>query len=158
MGRKKKLLTITKNKIKMKYEPQNSIQDLPDLKYDGYYWASGENKPEFINNENIDLNAVLKELEESLFIQEAMLWNEDEKVSIMINYTDKQRINCYKVTDEELSKTKDLKNEDLMVYESNRLHNQKLKFIEYWEGDKDEFCDGLPVLKMKAQIFVGFDK
>lgn len=137
----------------MEYKPKNSIQDLPDLKYDGYYWASGENKPKLINNENIDLNAVLEELEDSLFIQEAMLWNEERKISIMINYTDKQRIGQYELSNKELDRK-----EDTRVYESNRLGGRKLKFLQYWEEEKDKLCDDLPVLKMKAQVFVGFDQ
>lgn len=135
----------------MKYDNNiKTVDDIPQGKYVGYFWGSGDSAPILVNNEYPDFN---KRSSDSLFIQEAMLWNEETGISIMINHTGKQQIHRYELAKEELTR-----DEDLRVYESNRLQNRKLKFLQYWKEEEDEYCNGLPVLKMKAQIFVGFDK
>ncbi len=135
----------------MKYDKDiKSLKDIPQKKYVGYFWGSGDTEPILVDNEYPDFT---KKSDDSLFIQEGMLWSQEEKMAIMITYTDKQRVNCYRLSDEDLAKTN-----DIMIYESNRLDGKKLSFLQHWEEEKDEHCNKLPVLKMKAQIFIGFNQ
>ena len=132
----------------MMYKKLNDLDDIPNIKYQGYYWRSGDSKPVHINNEYPNFG---EKSGKSLFVQEAMLWNEEEKISIMINHTGHQQINLYELTVEDLSKSK-----DVIHYESIRLDNRKLKFLQYWKEEEDEHCEDFSVLKMKAKIFIGF--
>jgi|SRR5690606_18152299 len=135
----------------MKYDKDiKSLTDIPHKKYVGYFWGSGDTEPILVDNEYPDFT---KKSDDSLFIQEGMLWNAEEGISIMINYTNKQHISRYQLSKEELAKTN-----DIMIYESIRLKGRKVKFLQYWEEEKDEHCNNLPVLKMKAQIFIGFNE
>lgn len=144
-----------------------SLTDIPHKKYVGYFWGSGDTEPILVDNEYPDFT---KKSDDSLFIQEGMLWNAEEGISIMINYTDKQRVNCYRLSKETLEKirlynsNKSMSGEDrskfkdFMTYESNRLDEKKLSFLQYWKEEEDIYCNNLPVLKMKAQIFIGFNE
>ena len=110
----------------MMYKKLNDLDDIPNIKYQGYYWRSGDSKPVHINNEYPNFG---EKSGKSLFVQ----------------------INLYELTVEDLSKSK-----DVIHYESIRLDNRKLKFLQYWKEEEDEHCEDFSVLKMKAKIFIGF--
>lgn len=127
----------------------NSLEEIQNGNYIGYYWCSGAKKPTVVTG-----SFEPKLDEKSLFIQEAMLWDEEKKVSIMVQYTHRKIITQYN-----LSSVSEIDmNLETISYIGNRLENNpKLKFFRYWKEDDDPLCAGFKVLKMKAQIFIGFD-
>lgn len=133
----------------MEIKNLNSLEEIQNGNYIGYYWCSGANKPTDVKG-----SFEPKLDEKSLFIQEAMLWDEEKKVSIMLQYTHEQVITQY-----DLSSLSEIDiNRETISYSGHRLENNpRLKFFRYWKEESDQLCADFKVLKMKAQIFIGFD-
>ena len=130
----------------IKIEILKNINEIDDLEYSGYYWGSGAKEPQIFHGKfdpKLD--------DDSLFIQEAMLWNEDHKVSIMVNHTHRQIITRY-----DLSNPESDEKLETIEYTGHKSNGKKVKFYQYWKEESDPLCEGLPVLKMKAQIFCGW--
>lgn len=133
----------------MKVHLIENISEIPQGQYQGYYWCSGAKSPVMVNGLfelTLDNN--------SLYIQEAMLWDPSKKISIMIQFTHRPIIMSYNLSDVK----DDTIARDSIAYISHRIEGKsKLRFYQHWEEEPDPFCDGMPVLKMKAQIFIGFE-
>lgn len=130
----------------MKIKILESIEQIPQGNYIGYYWYSGAKEPVLVNG---FFNPAMDK--DSLYIQEAMLWDVVKKISVMLQYTHRLIITCYYLSEMDL-------NENCISYQGHRLgENKRVKFYRHWEEVPDLFCADLPVLKMKAQIFVGFE-
>ena len=124
----------------------NSLDSIPARNYVGYYWLSGSEAPKTVKG------AFEPKLDsQNLFIQEAMLWDENEKLSIMIQHTHRLIVTAYDL------KSCDLSDKTIISYMGHRIKNQpRLKFYRHWEEEPDCICNDMPVLKMKAQVFCGF--
>ena len=133
----------------MKVEIMDNISAIPKGNYQGYYWCAGSKTPVVVNGSfepKLDDN--------SLYIQEAMLWDPDQKISIMIQYTHRPIIVVYNLSNLNDSTIA----EDSITYVGHRVYGKsKLRFYQHWQEEADTFCDGMPVLKMKALVFIGFE-
>lgn len=81
------------------------------------------------------------------FVYEAHFWSEAEKKSIAI-----KQINSDWLVDE----VENVPLSDTQVYFAK--NNFKVKMAQIWEEEKDEHCEGMPVLKLKKVVFAGFEK
>jgi CRISPR type III-associated protein (TIGR04423 family) len=127
----------------------DTLDKIPTGNYEGYYWLSDAEQPILVNDKNkfdaskIGINP---------FIIEGMLWDDVNKISIMISHTGKYQIWEYKLI--ELEGEKEEKE-----YMAHRLDGiSKVCFTQLWQEEPDANCEGMLALKMKAQIFTGFKK
>lgn len=117
---------------------------------EGYLWWSDQEVPKVYEG---------KAFEECLdetrnpFVVEGQLYDKEEKVSYSIKYIDGQyHIIIYKVEANDL----DNPDNETKCYLSNRMGDKWLKFLRYWEEDGDPSCEGMPVLKLTKNVFIGF--
>ncbi len=123
-----------------------SLNLIPKGNYQGYYWMSNDENPEHING-SFNPPATTNP-----FIIEAMLWDQDAQKSIMITHTGRCQIFEYDLKILE----KEGKLED-KTYMPHRLEGvKKVKFKQFWKEEKDPLCENMPVMQLKAQIFIGF--
>lgn len=119
-------------------------------KCEGYLWWSDQQQPEVYHQEALD-----KCLDETKnpFVVEGQLYDTNEKKSYSIKYVDgKYLINIYKVEDKDISNP----DNETKCYLSNRMGDRWLKFLRYWEPKEDPNCEGMKVLKLTKNVFVGF--
>lgn len=135
-----------------------SIKDIKPHTYEGYLWMSDQENPTVYENDSV----TLPEEGANPFVVEGQLYNETAGLSYSIKYVDGQYIvQEYEVTEA------DKANQDnqFKTYLSNRMGDQKLQFLRYWEEvlDEDNYKDGnnpngLPVLTQTKNVFIGFKK
>ncbi len=126
-----------------------AITDIPKIKYEGYVWLSNEKYPTVLDKQEYDFTKV----KENPFVIEALLWNEEEKTSIMIRHTGKYHIQEFKL--DELPAGHELVEK---AYLPHRLDKVKhVYFQQLWIPEPDAFCAGMEVMTMKALIFTGFN-
>ena len=81
------------------------------------------------------------------FISEAHFCNSETSITIRrINaawYIDKTDLSC--IVDEA---------KDIQTYHSKHGH---IKMAQIWQEEKDDFCEGMNVLKLKKVVFAGFE-
>ncbi|MEA5402816.1 TIGR04423 family type III CRISPR-associated protein [Arcicella sp. DC2W] len=126
-----------------------AITDIPKRKYDGYVWFSDQKEPVPL----IQKEYSFEDTKENPFVIEALLWNEEEKISIMVRHTGKYHIQEFKL--KELPTGHELEEK---VYLPYRL-GDKVKhvcFKQLWIPEEDELCEKMEVMTMKALIFTGF--
>lgn len=124
----------------------NSLSEIPQGNYEGYYWKSDCENPIII-----DSNFNYIETQNNSFIIEGMLWDNDQNISIMIMHTGQYHISQYNI--KELPDTFD------KYYIAHKIEGvKKLKFKQIWLPEPDPLCDGMDVLKLKAIVFTGFKK
>lgn len=119
-------------------------------KCEGYLWWSDQQQPKVYQKEALD---ICFDESKNPFVVEGQLYDEKEKKSYSIKYVDGQYlINIYEVKDE------DFKNPDNVTkcYLSNRMGDRWLKFLRYWEPNEDPSCEGMKVLKLTKNVFIGF--
>lgn len=126
-----------------------AITNIPKIKYEGYVWLSNEKYPIVLDKQEYDFTQV----KENPFIIEALLWNAEEEISIMVRHTGKYHIQEFKL--DELPAGHELVEK---VYLPHRLDNVKhVCFKQLWIPEPDALCEGMPVMTMKALIFTGFN-
>ncbi len=128
------------------------INEIKKRKYEGYLWFSDQEKPKVLKEEEYDFSQLTEN--ENPFIVEGMLFCKEENISIMIRHTGK-----YHICEFDLNKLekKGAEFEDI-EYLPHRLNGvKKVKFKQLWLPEKDENCEKMEVLKMKALIFTGFE-
>ena len=116
--------------------------------YEGYVQFSHrpieKEKDIFYNGKKVEI------VNESGFIYEAHFCNGNESVAIR------------QINDSWLISTTDISNislTDIEKYLSDiKDFNYKIKMAQIWEKEKDEYCENLPVLKLKKVVFAGFAK
>lgn len=121
-----------------------------EAKYQGYIWMSDDTQPKLYHNEKID-----KTLFESKnpFVIEAQLYDEDNMLSYSMKTVDgKLLINKYEVKEDDFN-SEDVKE---LSFVPNRMEKvEKLKFLQYWTPEKDDYCNGKEVLQPSALVFTG---
>lgn len=124
-----------------------TVAEIPNGNYQGYYWLSNAETPVMINGK-IDST----QIKINPFIIEGMLWDEKAKKSIMITHTGSYQIFEYDLNEIE----GEMVEKEYMAHRLNGV--SKVCFKQLWQAEKDANCAGadMKVLKMKAQIFVGF--
>ena len=128
---------------------------IKNAKYEGYLWQSDQSKPRIIG-EGEPFSLTLTD-GENPFVVEGLLWNPEENTSIQIHYVDgKYFFATYEVQQEERAGSGTM---TPVTFLPHRLAGVKaLKFLRQWEEVKDELCENMPTLQLKANIFVGFEK
>ena len=130
------------------------MEQIEKSTYQGYLWYSDEKKPTVLNHEDFEIT-----LDEKInpFVIEGHLF--DGKQSISIKYVDGKYIVKKYVLD-------GLPKEDCteQSFLANRMGDIKvLKFRQYWRErreqreQKDDLCEGMPVLQPAELVFVGFN-
>jgi len=131
----------------------DSLTDIPKMKYTGYVWLSNENKPTVLIDEVYDFGIT----NTNPFIVEALLWNKDEQVSVMIRHSGTYHIHEY-----DLSKENQGIEWVQKEYLPHKLTHpkgkeiEKVKFTQLWLAEEGPLCEGMEVMTMKALVFTGF--
>jgi CRISPR type III-associated protein (TIGR04423 family) len=127
------------------------LNELNNIEFEGYVWLSDQEEPIILNNQTFDFSKY--EEGSNPFIIEALLFDKTKNKSIHITHTGRYHIN-----DEfDLDNLKEGSELEPVEYLPHRLDGvDKVCFKQLWIPEKDEYCDNLPVLKMKALIFTGF--
>lgn len=116
----------------------------------GYLWWSDQEDPEICNGKEKDL--CLDEAKNP-FVVEGQLYDKVEKKSYSIKYVDGQyHINIFNVEANDL----DNPDNEKKCYLSNRMGGKWVKFLRYWEEEEDPDCEGMKVLKLTKNVFIGF--
>jgi len=126
----------------------NDLIDIKNRKYSGYIWMSDAKEPKVLNNEEFDFSKISI----NPFIIEALLYCEEENVSLTIKHTGSYHIN--EIVLNTLTESAVLED---VEYLPHRLEGvDKVQFKQLWIPEEDANCEGWPVLKMKALVFTGF--
>jgi CRISPR type III-associated protein (TIGR04423 family) len=116
--------------------------------YEGYIWMSNSNGPIVMTGIHLD-KTLLEEV--NPFVIEGQLYDSDNKKSLSIKYVDGE----YLIHSYDLS-TKDFDSKNQKQYVSNRMDGRKLKFVQRWKPQDDEFCEGMKALQPSELVFIGF--
>lgn len=126
------------------------INEIKSRKYQGYIWLSDQEKPNVLHNESYDFS--IHSETDNPFIVEALLYADDEQISVSVKHTGKyhiHEIDLKKYSDENLVEVK---------YLPHRLNGfSKVNFKQLWLPEEDKNCQGMEVFKMKALVFTGFE-
>lgn len=116
--------------------------------YQGYVWFSDCAEPTVIESEyGIDI-----EDDVNPFIVEGQLYDPETKISYSIRYADGKHVWKKYVLAELKGESRE------QTYCSNKMQGRKLKFREYWKAVPDPLCEGMEVLQMAENVFIGFEK
>lgn len=131
------------------------IHQIKEANYEGYIWMSDQNIPIMLSPDKAESFTFTDG--DNPFCVEGFLWNAKEGISTSIRYADGHYyIATYEVKPEELANTSTTTS---VNYIPHRLSGVKaLKFVRKWEEDVDELCENMPTLRLKATVFVGFEK
>lgn len=127
------------------------LSNINNRTFEGYIWLSDQEKPILLRNETFDFSKY--EEGANPFIVEALLYNNNNSVHI-------QHTGRYVVKEFDF---KHLENKGAVFEDVKFLPHRldsvnKVKFKQLWLPEEDADCENMPVLKMKALIFTGFDK
>ncbi len=127
------------------------LSSVPTRKYVGYIWMSDKEdqtvlkQPTEFNFLNIGINH---------FVQEALLYSEDEKISVMVRHTGEYQITEFNLEEMLNNSTVICEEKEYFPHRLNGV--EKVKITQVWIPEKDENCAGMEVLQLKAHIFTGF--
>lgn len=128
----------------------NSISEISSAdKYEGYVWMSDQQKPIVLQDEAFDFSKI----KDNPFVIEALLYCKEKNVSIMVKHTDKYIINEYDLT--ELAEKSEITENEYLPHRVDGV--SKLKFATIWRAEKDPLCENMESLKLKANVFTGFN-
>ncbi len=140
-------------------ESYKDITKIPKRKYQGYIWysdgkqkrADGKEMPDILNG-NDEFSFTENHL--NPFVVEALLYCQKEQISVMVKHNGAYLIKEYDL--KTLPHGAELITEE-KNYFSHRLEGKKICFKQLWIAEKDENCENMEVLNLKAIIFTGFD-
>lgn len=116
-------------------------------RYEGYIWFSDQKEPKVFNNEEFELEIAD---DKNPFIIEGQLFDSTNNKSVSIKYVDGEYIvKPYDVQENE--------RDNAQEYLSNRMDDRKLLFVQRWEEQPDDLCEGMQVLQPAELVFVGFN-
>ena len=127
------------------------ISELDNIEFEGYVWLSDSTMPITLKDEIFDFSSY--EEGNNPFIVESLLFDRKKNKSITIKHTGKYNITLIDLNN--LPEDAELVD---VEYLPHRLDNvNKVCFRQLWLPQPDENCENMPVLKLKALVFVGFD-
>jgi CRISPR type III-associated protein (TIGR04423 family) len=134
-----------------------SLSNIPQLKYEGYIWASDCSEPVVYSNEIIDFCSFIQNA--NPFIQEGYMFAENEKKSISIKHFDGIG---YVIVEYDTTVLNNDNSTELNYIADPAIvragkNIKKLKFIRFWKLEKDELCESMEVLKPANAVFLGFE-
>jgi len=127
----------------------NNLSEIKNRTYSGYIWMSDAKEPKMLSNESFDFSTVGI----NPFIVEALLFSEEDNISLNIKHTGKYQIN--EVDLNNLPEGSELKDVEYLPHRLKEV--KKVCFKQLWIPEEDTNCNDLLVLKMKLLVFVGFD-
>ena len=128
-----------------------SIKEIPDLKFEGYMWASDKDAPELIISLPTEYESGGNP--SNPFIMEAYLYCSEENTSVSVRHVSgKNMINIFYLNNIEKGSITEKK------YIGHSKLKNDLNFCEIWQKEKDEYCCNMEVLIKKAVVFNGFQK
>ena len=131
---------------KMYIENNQALNGIPQGKYEGYVWMSDQEYPEILDGQDIPRNAG-----DRAFIQEALLWNAEQRQSIHVRHLGHLQVVQYNMKDQSI--------DDAISFLSHRMAGHShLKFKRTWVEEKDPACADMEVSVPSELIFVGFGK
>jgi CRISPR type III-associated protein (TIGR04423 family) len=127
--------------------------DIPARSYTGYVWLSNAQEPIVLENETYDFSKVGL----NPFVIEALLWNEEEQVSVMVRHSGRYYIQEFRL--KEFEQSGELVEKKYLPHrlDASKRKIQYLKFRQFWLPEPDALCEGMNVLIMKALVFTGFE-
>lgn len=124
--------------------------------YEGYYWMSDSRDPKVLHDENLPEEFVGS----NPFVVEAELYDKDNHTSYSVHNAGNEVVCLSFVVKEADFDSHDV---DTLLYESNRMEGQQLRFLQYWEAEDDKTCPTdktekafMKSLQMTKRVFVGF--
>lgn len=131
----------------------HNLKEIPKMAFEGYVWKSDESSPEVLQNQVYDFQSISK----NPFIIEALLFSKENNISIHIQHT------CiYQIAEYDLNALKEkeavFEKKEYLPHPHRLKDISKVNFQQVWMEEKDPLCESMPVLKLKAIIFCGFNK
>ncbi len=127
----------------------DSVNDLPDLSYEGYIWMSDEPKPW-----KIESKSEIPGGTQNPFIVEGYLKSTDGTVSIsLVSMNGALKIHQFNLKQIE---TLPIDRKTNYSYLTHKYDGSKIKFITVWLPEEDKLCEGMEVLQPKIRVFNGF--
>lgn len=143
------------------------MKQIEAANYVGYLWYSNEKEPKVFDGNEMVSEINLDE-KKNPFIIEGNLWDGDGRKSIMIRYVDGEYIVHRTEVDEEelkgISSSQAYGSKSHIAttrkdYLVHRIGGVKcLSFLQYWQEEADDMCEGMCVLRPSKLVFIGFDK
>ena len=130
----------------------NSLEEIPNLNYEGYLWMSNGDTP---IEDLVSIREKLNDKNLNPFIVEGLLFCKATNTSIMIRHTGKYNISKFDL--EKIEVSYELTAEKSYFSNNKISAGKKLKFRQLWENEKDENCASMEVLTLKATVFTGFE-
>lgn len=126
-------------------------------KYQGYLWYSHKNEPDIIDN-NVEFELEISNTDNP-FIIEGQLY--DGTKSISIKFVDGKYIKKeYIVPEVDKKYPKEYVQTKRYLANSRMFKDSKVTPLyckQYWQPEKDQFCEDMYVLQPKEFVFVGFN-
>ena len=128
-----------------------SIADIPDHKFEGYYWYSNAEEPQVIGEEKIDVSIFTK----LPFVIEANFYAKKENVSIQVkNIEGNYQVYCCNLN--ELPENNHCERQEYIAHDLGSV--EKYIMLEAWEEKEDELLEDMKTLVPAWTAFVGFVK
>lgn len=126
------------------------LSAIPKRKYVGYIWMSDKEEP-IVLKQPTEFD--FSEISINPFVQEALLYSEGEKVSVMVRHTGGYHISEFYL--DKFPKRYELVEKQ---YYPHRLgfDDKKVCISQLWLPEEDPNCEEMEVLTLKAHIFTGF--
>lgn len=131
-----------------------NINKITKRKYEGYIWYSHKEEPKVLFGEE---DFAFNEPDHANpFVIEALLYDRENEISVMVKHAGRHIISEI-----------DLKNlpseavlSDEKQYYPHRLNKKvsKVGFKQLWLPERDENCEKMEVLHLKAIVFTGFEQ
>lgn len=131
----------------------NNITDIPAREYEGYIWDADGNQPIVYDGKAI---LDVANFQPASYILEALLYYKDKETEISIHIRHSGKEHIYEFDLNHLPEGSELVKAEYLPHRLKGIG--KVHFKQLWVPEDDPFCEGMPVLKMKALIFTGFDK
>jgi len=136
------------------------LTDKIDRKYEGYIWDSNESHPVVLRNQTFDFSKYIDHL--NPYIVEAWLYSVVDHCAWLIQHNCEYQVTKYDL--KSLPEKHELIAVDFIPHklkENNPSGASPIKrvcFQQLWIPEKDLNCAKMPVLKMQALIFTGFNQ
>ncbi len=132
------------------YKRLDSINDIPDVTYDGYIWMSDSKNPKRVSSKSDLLTH-----SSNPFIVEGELISSDGELSLSIRHYG-TGVTIWQYDMKEIAAMPDSQKSEsnLLVHRLDGV--EKIKFITFWIPQADEQCAGMQVLKPAMRVFNGF--
>lgn len=128
-----------------------SLEEIPDVAYDGYIWVSDENKPRRLSNKT-----ELLTIKDNPFIVEGHLKSLDETISISIKDAGGVKLLHQFDLNAIAALPADQKTEtNLLVHRLPGV--AKIRMTTVWLPEKDEACESMDVMRPAMRVFNGFE-